>query len=56
MIKTAVFARSNNIERIIGPLQSGFFIVKLEPYVYEQFYEIAVNLLTRQSNVEVEVA
>ena len=55
-IKTAVFATSNNIERIIGPLQSRFFIVKQEPYTYDQFYEITVNLLTRQSAVGVRIA
>ena len=55
-IKTAVFATSNNLERIIAPLQSRFFIVKLEPYSYEQFYKITVNLLTRQSSMEIKMA
>jgi DNA polymerase III delta prime subunit len=31
-IKTSVFATSNNIEKIISPLQPRFFIVRLEPY------------------------
>ncbi|HEY9387803.1 MAG TPA: hypothetical protein VIP70_12245 [Nitrososphaeraceae archaeon] len=31
-IKTSVFATSNNIEKITLPLQSRFFIVKLQPY------------------------
>jgi hypothetical protein len=26
------------------PLQSRFFIVELEPYIYDQFYEITVHL------------
>jgi replication-associated recombination protein RarA len=30
-IKTSVFATSNNVEKIISPLQSRFFIVHLEP-------------------------
>jgi ATP-dependent Lon protease len=53
-IKTSVFATSNNIERVIPPLQSRFFIVTLEPYIYEQFYEITVRLLTtsNQNNVD----
>jgi replication-associated recombination protein RarA len=58
-IKTSVFATSNNIEKIIQPLQSRFFIVKLEPYTYEQFYEITVRLLTttpNQPNVDEEIA
>ena len=33
-IKTSVCATSNNIEKIILPLQSRFFIVKLDPYTY----------------------
>ena len=32
-IKTSVFATSNNIEKIFHTLQSGFFIVRLEPYI-----------------------
>ena len=38
------------------PLRSRFFIVKLEPYSYEQFYEITVQLLTRQHKVKQEIA
>jgi DNA polymerase III delta prime subunit len=45
-IKTSVFATSNKIEEIIPPLQSRFFIVRLEPYTYEQFFDITVRLLT----------
>jgi replication-associated recombination protein RarA len=45
-IKTSVIATSNNVESIIAPLQSRFFIVRLEPYTYEQFYEITLKLLT----------
>ena len=37
-IKTSVFATSNNIDKIMIPLQSIFFPTKLEPYTYEQFY------------------
>jgi hypothetical protein len=49
-IKTSDFATSNNIEKIIEPLQSRFFIVRLEPYTYEQFFDITVRLLTTISN------
>jgi DNA polymerase III delta prime subunit len=45
-IKTSVFATCNNIEKIIPPLQSRFFIVRLEPYTYKQFHDITVRLLT----------
>jgi holliday junction DNA helicase RuvB len=33
-IKTSVFATSNNIGKIIPPLQSRFFIIRLESYTY----------------------
>ena len=57
-IKTSVFATSNNIEKIIQPLQSRFFIVRLEPYTYEQFFEITVRLLTTsdQYSIDKEIA
>jgi DNA polymerase III delta prime subunit len=58
-VKTPVFGTSNNIEKIIPPLQSRFFIVKLEPYTYEQFYDITVRLITttsNQHNVDEEIA
>jgi ATP-dependent Lon protease len=56
-IKTSVFATSNNIEKIIPALQSRFFIVRLESYTYEQFYDITVRLLTsNQHNVDEEIA
>jgi Cdc6-like AAA superfamily ATPase len=57
-IKTSVFATSNSIEKIIQPLQSGFFIVRLEPYTYEQFFNITVRLLTtsNQYSVDEEIA
>jgi ATP-dependent Lon protease len=56
-IKTAVFATSNNLGKIITPLQSRFFIIRLEPYTYEQFYDITVRLLTtsNQHNVGEEI-
>ena len=56
-IKTSVFATSNNVEKIIEPLHSRFFIVKLQAYTYEQFYEITTRLLTsNQYNVDEEIA
>jgi Holliday junction DNA helicase RuvB len=45
-IRTSVFATSNNVEKIASPLQSRFFILKLQAYTYEQFYQITVKLLT----------
>ena len=56
-LKTSVIATSNNIEKIIIPLQSRFFIVNMQAYTYEQFYEITLQLLTsNQYNVDEEIA
>jgi holliday junction DNA helicase RuvB len=55
-LSTSVFATSNNISKIIPPLQSRFFTVKLEPYTYEQFSQITIELLTKQYKVKEEVA
>jgi Holliday junction DNA helicase RuvB len=56
-IKTSIFATSNNVEKIIEPLQSRFFVAKLQDYTYEQFYEITTKLLTSdQHNVDEEIA
>jgi len=54
-VKTWVFATSNNISKMMIPLQSRFFVVKLEPYTYEQFYQITVGLLTKQHKVKEEI-
>jgi holliday junction DNA helicase RuvB len=56
-IKTSVFATSNSIERIIPPLLSRFFVVKLQAHTYEQFCEITMRLLTSdQYKVDEEIA
>jgi holliday junction DNA helicase RuvB len=49
-INTSVFATSNNVEKIIEPLQSSFFVAKLQAYTYEQFYRILLGLLTSNEN------
>ena len=55
-LKTSVFATSNNIEKIIIPLLSRFFIVNVHAYTYEQFYEITLRLLTSNKfNVDEEI-
>ena len=55
-IKASVFATSNSIEKILSPLQSRFFIVRIEPYTYEQFYDITLRLLTSdRHNVDEEM-
>jgi holliday junction DNA helicase RuvB len=54
-VEIPVFATSNNPRRISAPLQSRFFIVKLETYTYEQFSEITKQVLSRH-NVHVILA
>jgi replication-associated recombination protein RarA len=51
-IKTSVFATSKNLS---DPLRSRFFLVELEPYTYEQFFEITKQLLSHRK-IEREVA
>ena len=51
-MKTWIFATSNNTQKIMVPLQSRFFVVKLEPYTYEQFYQIILQLLTQQHKIK----
>jgi ATP-dependent Lon protease len=41
-------ATSNNISKVMLPLQSRFFVVNLESYTYEQFYQITVELLNKR--------
>jgi Holliday junction DNA helicase RuvB len=48
-IQTSVFATSNNARKISAPLQSRFFIVKLEAYTYEQLCEITKQVLLRHN-------
>jgi MoxR-like ATPase len=56
-IMTSIFATSNNVGRIIEPLQTRFFIAKLQTYTHEQFYEITIRLLTSDMyNIDEEIA
>jgi holliday junction DNA helicase RuvB len=55
-MKTLVFATSNNLNDIITPFQSRFFVVELPPYTYEQFYQISVHLLTVGHKVSQHIA
>jgi holliday junction DNA helicase RuvB len=52
VLETSVFATSNNIEKIIIPLQSRFFIVNMHAYTYEQFHQITIRLLTSRSDFQ----
>jgi MoxR-like ATPase len=56
-LKTSVFATSNNIEKIIIPLQSRFFVVNMQAYTYELFYAVTLQLLmSDRHNVGEEIA
>jgi len=54
-IKTWIFASSNNTHNIIPVLRSRFLPIKLDPYSYQQFYEITVRLLM-QNSIDEEIA
>jgi len=54
-IKTSVFATGNGIKKLSVPLLSRFFVVKLQPYTYEQFCGITEKLLSHQK-IDVQVA
>jgi Holliday junction DNA helicase RuvB len=56
VVKTWVIASSNNINNIISPLKSRFFIIELEQYNFEQFCQIAKRILTEQHKVNEEIA
>src|SRR5439155_8899803 len=55
-IHTSVFATSNDTRKLSGPLQARFFVVALEPYTFDQFYEITLRLLNNQSKVAPAIA
>jgi len=54
-IKTSAFATSNHPKNLSDPLLSRFFVVELEPYTYDQFFEITKQLLSCH-NKEGEIA
>jgi holliday junction DNA helicase RuvB len=44
-LSSSVFATCNDSTKLSDALLSRFFVVKLEPYTYEQFYEVTLQLL-----------
>jgi hypothetical protein len=50
-LKSSVFATCNDPTKLSTPLLSRFFLVKLEPYTHEQFYEITLRLLDVPENM-----
>ena len=53
--KIWVFASGNNSNNLIPALRSRFFIIKLEPYTYQQFSEITEQMLML-NGIGVEIA
>ena len=50
-LKSFVFATCNDPTKLSDALLSRFFLVKLEPYTSEQFYEITLRLLKIPENM-----
>ncbi len=50
-INTSIFATSNDTRKLSAALLSRFFVVELEPYTYDQFYEITLRLLHNQEKI-----
>ena len=55
-IKISVFATCNDPRKLSAPLQSRFFIIELEPYTYEEFYEITLKMLNVPRDMACQVA
>jgi replication-associated recombination protein RarA len=53
---TLVFATSNDPRKLSPALLSRFFVVHVEPYTYDQFYEITLSLLRIQSKIAPTIA
>jgi holliday junction DNA helicase RuvB len=49
-LESSVFATCNNTTKLSDAILSRFFVVKLDPYTYEQFYEITLGLLNIPEN------
>jgi len=45
----SLFATCNEPGKLSGALQSRFFIVEVEPYAYNEFYQITLCLLKNQT-------
>ena len=54
--KLWIFATSNNVERLSGPLRSRFMELHLEEYTYEEFTEIVRRLLKKKYQLSVELS
>jgi Holliday junction DNA helicase RuvB len=55
-IEMFVFATCNDTRKLSAALLSRFFVLQLEPYTYDQFYEITMRLLHDQAKVAPTIA
>ena len=55
-MKLWIFATSNDVERLSGPLRSRFMELHLEEYTYEEFIEIVRRLLKKRYGMKPELS
>jgi Holliday junction DNA helicase RuvB len=55
-MKLRIFATSNNVERLSGPLRSRFMELHLEEYVHEEFIEICRRLLKKRYHLDTNIS
>ena len=55
-IDVSVYATTNDIDAISKPFRSRFMEFSLPPYTYDEFCEIAVNLLRKRYNHDEELS
>jgi Holliday junction DNA helicase RuvB len=55
-MKLWIFATSNDIERLSGPLRSRFMELHLEEYKFEEFMEIIRRLLKKRYHLDTAIA
>jgi holliday junction DNA helicase RuvB len=55
-MKLWIFATSNDVERLSGPLRSRFMELHLNEYTYEEFIEIVRRLLKKRYHLDVSLS
>lgn len=55
-MKVWIFATSNNVERLSGPLRSRFMELHLEVYTFEEFLEVIRRLLKKRYHLDVSIS
>lgn len=55
-MKLWIFATSNNVERLSGPLRSRFMELHLDEYTYEEFSEIILRLFKKRYHLDVDLS